>query len=125
MKLPVSLTSRSVTGMEPLFCDHEKEIQEILEKGREAIRDGEDDGESALPQDLCLRLSPTLGYKVMTGFPVDTLQMIVERAIPFIKTGTKCGVKRNECVMLALVWFRSGGMSSSLPLMQDSSTRCA
>lgn len=73
--------------MEPLLGDHGKEIQEIPEKG------------------VC----PAPGLQGDDGVPGGHLQMIVERAIPFVKTGSKCGAKRNECVMLALVWFRSGG----------------
>ena len=108
MELPVSAVSHCVTGMDPLFQDNEKEVREILERGREAIMDGEDDGESAIPREMCLRLCPTLDYKLMSGFPIDVLQKIIERAIPFISSGGKGQLKRNECVLLTLVWFRTG-----------------
>lgn len=93
--------------MDPLFGDNNREVQEILERGAEGIRD-DDDGESAVPLALCTRLCPTLDWELMTGFPHEVLQLILERAAPMVARGGKSRFKNNESVMLALVWFRSG-----------------
>ena len=43
-----------------------------------------------------------------TGFNYDTLQKVVERALPFVLSGNTSSIKNNECVILALVWMGTG-----------------
>ena len=42
------------------------------------------------------------------GFNYDTLQKVVERALPFVLSGNTSSIKNNECVILALVWMGTG-----------------
>ena len=94
--------------MEHLFGDNEREIQEILEKGGNAINQGEDEGEAALPLEFCKKISQNLDWELMTSFNRETVQLIIERAIPHIPRSRKGAVGARECIILALVWFRSG-----------------
>ena len=95
--------------MDPLFVDNDREIREILERGAEGIDNGADREDATLPLEFCRGFSRSLDWELMTGFKEDTLQVIVGQALPHISCGRKNGVKRNECVMLALIWFRTGG----------------
>ena len=111
--------------MEPLFVDNDKEIREILEKGAEGIDNGTDKEDATLPLEFCCQFSNTLDWELITGFKEDTLQVIVGQALSHVSYGRHDGIKRNECVMLALIWLRTGGSVKTIASKQSSVTKYA
>ena len=95
--------------MRPGLRDQREEIKAILkyteEHGLNSTSEGEDE---VMPMNLCRELSPMLEWKLLTGFNYDTLQKVVERALPFVLSGNTSSIKNNECIILALVWMRTG-----------------
>ena len=100
--------------------DQSKEIRELLRKygNRDFDTSDEDDKENeVIPLDFCKKVSPELNWKMMTGFNIVTLQKIMERSSSYILSGRSGSIKNNECIILALVWLRTGTSISSLSMI--------
>ena len=95
--------------MGPGLGDQRKEIKAILEYTEEhGLNNINEEESEVMPIEFCRKLSPSLEWKLMTGFYYDMLQKIVERALPFVLSGNASSIKNNECIILALVWMRTG-----------------
>lgn len=100
--------------------DQSKEIKELLKKFENkdlTASDEEDKENEVIPYDFCRKISSELNWKMLTGFNIVTLQKIVERASSFILSGRSSSIKNNECIILALVWLRTGTSISSLSII--------